>query len=123
MNRVGLKRGDHVVLLIAVAIAVFCCIQIWLPRAEGETVVVTSPAGEKRYALAQDRTVTVQGEQDIVLTVEIVGGRARVRESRCPDQVCVNSGWLSQNGQVAACVPAGVSVRIVGEPVVDGVTA
>ncbi len=123
MNRAGLRRGDHVVLLFAAAIAVFCCIQIWWPRAAGEAVVVLSPVGEQRYALSQERTVTVQGEQNIVLTLEIADGRVRVSASACPDQVCVHSGWLSHNGQVAACVPAGVSVRVVGEPVVDGVTA
>lgn len=119
-----LCRGDWVILAVAALLAGMCCVQIWRPRAAGDTVVVLTPNGEQRYALAQDRIVSVQGNGGIRLTVEIADGRVRVRESECPDKVCVHGGWLSQSGQTTACVPAGVSVRVVGTtPQVDGVTA
>ncbi len=124
MSAVRLRRGDYVVLLLAAVAAIGCCIRIWWPRAVGQTAVVMTPYGEQRYSLSQTETVTVEGNNGTVLSIEIAGGRVRVLDSNCPDQVCVHSGWLSKNGQTAACVPAGVSVRVVGgSQEVDGVTA
>ena len=124
MSELRFRRGDLVVLLLAAVVAVVCCFQIWRPRSAGQTAVIVSPAGEQRYLLSQQTTFTVEGKDDIVLSIEIDGGCVRVAHSDCPDQVCVHSGWLSKNGQTAACVPAGVSVRVVGGiGEVDGVTA
>ena len=48
------------------------------------------------------------------LTVQLAveEGRIRFLSSGCPDKVCVRSGWLSRTGQTAACLPAGVVVRV-----------
>lgn len=124
MSGLRFRSGDFVVLLLAAVVAAVCCFQIWRPRAAGQTAVIVSPAGEQRYLLSQQTTLTVEGKNGIVLSIEIDGGRVRVAHSDCPDQVCVHSGWLSKNGQTAACVPAGVSVRVIGGiSEVDGVTA
>jgi len=50
------------------------------------------------------------------LTVLAEKGRVRVAESDCPDQVCVNSGWLTSAGQSAVCIPnrAVLTVRTAG---------
>ena len=124
MNKLRLRRGDYVVLTIALLAAVLCCVQIWRPRDIGRTAVIVTPAGEQRHSLLQETVFTIKGKDGIVLSVEIHDGCVRVAHSNCPDQVCVHSGWLSQNGQAAACVPAGVSVRVLGgSQEVDGVTA
>lgn len=124
MSGLKFRRGDFVVLLLAAVVSVVCCLQIWRPRPAGQAAVIVSPEGEQRYLLSQQTTFTVEGNDGNVLSIEIDGGRVRVAHSDCPDQVCVHSGWLSKNGQTAACVPAGVSVRVVGGAAeVDGVTA
>jgi hypothetical protein len=41
-------------------------------------------------------------------------GKIRFSKSDCPDQVCVYTGFIEKNGQIAACVPAGVLVRVIG---------
>ncbi len=124
MSGLKLRRGDYVVLLLAAVTATLCCWQIWRPRLAGQTAVIVTPVGEQRYSLSQKMDFAIEGKDGIVLSVEIDGGRVRVAHSGCPDQVCVNSGWLSKNGQTAACVPAGVSVRVIcGSQEVDGVTA
>lgn len=124
MSRMRLRRGDYVVLLMAAVAAIACCLQIWRPRDSGHTAVILTPTEERQYSLSRNTSITVEGNNGIVLVVEIDAGRVRVCKSDCPDQVCVHSGWLSENGQVAACVPAGVSVRVLGgSQKVDGVTA
>lgn len=124
MRAMQLRRGDYMVLLLAAVAAIVCCIRIWWPREAGRTAVIVTPYSEQRYSLSQTTTVTVEGNNGTVLSIEINGGRVRVLDSNCPDHVCVHSGWLSQNGQTAACVPAGVSVRVIGgSQEIDGVTA
>ena len=40
-------------------------------------------------------------------------GRIRFERSDCPDKVCVNSGWHWRSGEIAACLPNGVVLKIV----------
>ena len=86
--------------------------------------MVTTPDGETVLSLDQPAVVSFTGKNGMVLTVEVADGRVRVRESGCPDQICVHSGWLSSTGQSAACVPAGIAVRVrAGSASSDGVDA
>ncbi|MDW7656632.1 MAG: NusG domain II-containing protein [Bacillota bacterium] len=41
-------------------------------------------------------------------------GRIRFAEADCPDKVCVRTGWISRSGQIAACVPGRLIIKIVG---------
>lgn len=40
--------------------------------------------------------------------------KVRFMKSDCPDKVCVQTGFISKSGQIAACIPAKVLVRITG---------
>ncbi len=117
-------RADAAVLIFTAIAAVLCLVWCSFPRSSGAVGVVTSPAGETRYSLSSSAQFVVAGANGIAVTIQIEAGRVRALHSDCPDHVCVRSGWLSQNGQAAVCVPAAVSVRVVGgNTVVDGVTA
>ena len=48
------------------------------------------------------------------LVVEVAGGAVRVRESDCPDQICVLTGWISAPGDMIVCVPYRVVIQVVG---------
>ncbi|HBX24598.1 MAG TPA: NusG domain II-containing protein [Desulfotomaculum sp.] len=48
--------------------------------------------------------------------IEIKNGQVRVKESNCPNKICVNTGWLSKPGQMSVCVPNGLKVIIEGKP-------
>lgn len=47
--------------------------------------------------------------------VEIDKGRARIKEADCPNQVCVRTGWISQPGQIAVCVPNKFNIAVKGK--------
>ncbi len=55
----------------------------------------------------------VTGDSDIENTVEIDGERVRIAQSSCPDQVCVQTGWLSRAGQTSVCLPNKLIVKLV----------
>lgn len=56
--------------------------------------------------------------------VEIAPGRIRILEADCPDQVCVDSGWLSDSAAPIVCLPHKLVIRLVQNPLaaqIDGV--
>lgn len=57
------------------------------------------------------------------MLIEVKEGRIRVRESDCPRQVCVNTGWIQYPGESVVCVPYKVLIEVksAGAPVVDAV--
>ena len=54
-------------------------------------------------------------------TVQVERGRIRVSEADCPDQVCVNRGWISDGTVPIICLPHKLMIEIVGgEGALDG---
>ena len=46
------------------------------------------------------------------LTIEILNYHVRVKESSCPNKVCVKQGFISSMGQQIICVPNGIVIQI-----------
>ena len=49
-------------------------------------------------------------------TVLIEPGRICISEANCPDQVCVNTGWLADSAAPIVCLPHRVVIRIESAP-------
>lgn len=64
--------------------------------------------------------ITVEGNSKVIIEVSSEG--VRFKHSDCPDKLCIHSG-LIVSGQSAACLPAGVSVKVTGnsENAVDAI--
>lgn len=74
--------------------------------------MVTTPAGETVLSLNRPGTYTFAGKNGLTVQLAVEEGRICFLSSGCPDKICVRSGWLSRTGQTAACLPAGVVVRV-----------
>ena len=98
----------------------------WIPGSGAPVAVIEQDGKEVRRveldSIPQPETLVLEGE--ISVTVLLEPGQVSISHSDCPDQICVNTGVLTQPGQSAVCLPARVSVRIVGksESGVDGMT-
>ncbi|MDZ4185735.1 MAG: NusG domain II-containing protein [Desulfuromonadales bacterium] len=55
-------------------------------------------------------------------TVEVAGGRIRMREANCPEQICVKQGWIQAPGSTIVCLPGEIIIHIEGPAPVDAVT-
>ena len=55
---------------------------------------------------------TVNGIENMTFTVK--DNKIAVIYSDCPDKVCVNTGFLSNTGEIAVCLPNKVTVEIIG---------
>ncbi len=120
-----IRRADLILAACVLAAALLLLAGGRLFARPGAAAVVTIPDGETVLPLDRPGTFSFSGKNGLTLIVEVADGRVRVKESGCPDQICVHSGWLTRSGQSAACVPAGVAVRVSadGAPVSGGVDA
>lgn len=62
--------------------------------------------------VTSERSFTVEwtGGGSNLITVQ--PGRIRVTEADCPDQVCVDQGWLSDQAAPIVCMPHRLMIRI-----------
>ena len=45
--------------------------------------------------------------------VEVEAGRIRIAQADCPDQICVNQGWISDSTVPIVCLPHKLMIEIV----------
>lgn len=108
------RWGDAAVILAVLLLAGASFFLLFAGAKPGSQAVITTPEGEITWDLSQDHSWKITGRDGIPVTIEASGGRIRFQTSGCPDQICVHSGWLSRKGQSAACIPAGIAVKITG---------
>lgn len=83
--------------------------------------VTTSLGFEKTYTLRDHINLEIDGKLGKSV-IEISKEGVRFVDSCCPNHLCVKRGWVSKPGDLAACVPNGVVVRVIGMPEYDGIT-
>ena len=68
-------------------------------------------------------TFPVDGENRCWNTVVAEKGRIRVESASCPDQICVNQGWITDDAVPIVCLPNKLVIEISGgEGELDAVT-
>lgn len=82
-------------------------------RPPGSEVVVESVDRLQRCPLDRDQVLYLDGPLGRS-RVEIAGRAARIAASPCPEQRCVLQGWIRRQGELAACVPNHIALRIEG---------
>ncbi|MGI6491017.1 MAG: NusG domain II-containing protein [Pelotomaculum sp.] len=117
-----MKRFNYYLTAALIALALLSSGYIYLTQhnpAGKELTVEIYQDGQlyRQLPLAQNtheelRVTNANGNYNIV---EILDGRVRVKEADCPNQVCVNTGWLHKPGQIAFCAPNKVKVVVTGE--------
>ena len=109
------------VIIITAVLAVCAALGLWLrQRPAAGTVANIYRDGVcirsvDLAAVTEPETFTVTTEHGSN-TVLIEPGRIRIIEADCPDQVCVNTGWLSDSAAPIVCLPHRVVIRIESAP-------
>lgn len=119
---------DAVVAAAVVLLAAACAWLIWRGAGQsGALEAVVSVDGTETFTTPLtdltrvERTVQANG---YTLKIILTDKEVWVEESDCPTQDCVHTGHISRSGQSIVCLPARVTVRLVGgtgEPDVDAV--
>ena len=117
-----MKRGDFLMLLftgvVAGSLFLWTWSTDWIRRsAQADNRLIAKVEREGKTIAEIDlnaltETEYVYFDERIKITVEAEPGRIRFLESECPDQICVNAGWLTREGQIAVCLPAKTVVSL-----------
>ena len=66
---------------------------------------------------------TIEAESKHRNTIEIERGRICVSHADCPDQVCVETGWIEDGSKPIVCLPNRLVIEIKGDGVAADITA
>jgi len=124
-----LKKGDIILIALLLTVAVGTIIGMIVFKSDGaytERIAVIRQGNNvlkeiKLSEIGKSERITVGGNYKNIILIE--NGKIRFEESTCPDKVCVKTGWLANEGDMAVCLPNQVIVKIEGvKSDVDGVT-
>ena len=107
-----------IVLLLTAGIALML-----LPKETGNTVELRID-GELygSYDLNSDRSVKIEKDGALLGEAVIEQGEVYMKSAECQGGDCVKQGGISRKGQCILCLPQGISIYIVGQGELDGVT-
>ncbi len=110
-----LKGGDVVVILLAFALLIVVFVKFWSAReTPGFDAQLITPDGKVQLvSLLEDRELRFQGPLGVTV-LEVRKGRVRFISSPCQGKQCIHAGWLSHNGDFAACLPNRISLAVKG---------
>jgi hypothetical protein len=113
-----MRPGDRLVvgLLLGACGLLFVLLR---PGAPGRKVMVERD-GQVIFTapLDRDRTVALKGPLGTT-RLAIRDGTACIEESPCPRKVCIGMGRIARSGELLACVPNHLLVRVTGGPQED----
>lgn len=114
--RLKLKWGDVLVTITVVVAAVLLYYNFYEENSASKTAVITQNNvildRIRLDQLTEHYTINYSGPYPG--TIEAEHGKIRFSHAQCPDQVCVETGWITRPGEIAVCLPAGVIIKIEG---------
>ena len=104
------SKKTRLLLWLAVAAALAGSL-LWLLRPQaGEPVIATIAVWDRvvqtiDLTRAKDQEFSIREETGRPITFQIKDHAIRFLESDCPDQICVNTGFIQNDLEVACCLP------------------
>lgn len=121
-----IKKADIIILAVCLLAGAALMLAFSLSGGESRQAVIEYRGKTVKVidldSVTEEYVFTVEGDLKVEICVSPQG--IRFLSSPCPDKLCVRFGALNKKGQVAVCMPAGVSIRIRGaeDGGYDGVT-
>lgn len=81
------------------------------PDARARAIVLVAGTEKAELPLEQNAVATFSGAEGPI-TVEVRDGAVAVTRSTCAQHVCVAAGWKHRSGDMIACVPNELLVRV-----------
>ena len=107
-------RGDSVVLGVSLIILIMVFSILWRNEGHGaQAVILVNGQQWARLNLFHNQDYHVPGPLG-ESHIRVQDGKARFINSPCPNKLCVHTGWISQGGENATCLPNQVSLQILG---------
>lgn len=112
-----MKKSTKNTLVLIVLILLIACSMLAIQRLvltkHGSYAVISIDGKEvERLDLDKDQELTVETSYGGYNIVEVKNNKVFVKEADCKNQVCVNTGEISESYDVIACLPHGLTVTI-----------
>ncbi len=109
-----LTAGDRLLLVLALILVATLYVVYWGQSIYGNQAVIAIAGKHWRTIdLYEDGFYEVKGALGIS-QLEVHDGKIRFVSSPCDTKQCIHTGWIQHSGEIVACVPNTVSVRILG---------
>lgn len=109
-----MTRADKFVITLALLFLLYLYVTFWGNSSAGEIVQIRSATnGDLNLPLDQNKRLEIEGALGKSV-IEIKARQVRFIDSPCQGKQCISTGWLNKDGQLAACLPNGITVHIIG---------
>ena len=107
-------QSETVLIAVIVLFSIAAILWNWSGGSEGDQhggMVAVHHKGKllEKVGLEKDTMVVLR---DGRMKVEVKDSKVRVAWSDCPNQICVNTGWIKTAGDIIVCVPNEVLIEI-----------
>ena len=116
-----LKKGDLILLVSVIALtALVFIVSNLLKNGNSSTDKIAEISQNEKIFRTIDLNKVTQPEEFTIIgkyknVVRVEDGRIRFVQATCPDQVCVKTGWLQSNGDIAVCLPNHAIIKLLGK--------
>lgn len=110
-----MSKQDWLIFATVLLLGLVCWLAFSLWGGQNDASATIMQNGEIITTVTLDHyeTLTIPGALG-TSTIEIAPNQIRMLEASCPDHTCVKTGWIHHSGQVIACVPNRIVIRIQG---------
>ncbi len=110
-----MTRADRILIILVVCALPFLYFHLWTADEPARFARIQNGSNAPVIETLQpDRILSVAGMLGDSI-IEISNSRVRFVSSPCIAQLCVHSGWLTDTGEFAACLPNRISLTLVGQ--------
>jgi len=109
----AMTKGDWLIVLALLGSALAGL--AWLAIAPAGTRVVVTSGGQTSFVSGLDKTLSIDLDGPLGKTHLVIDEKgAYVTDSPCPRKICISMGPVRRSGDLLACVPNRVMIRIEG---------
>ncbi|MEA5010941.1 MAG: NusG domain II-containing protein [Angelakisella sp.] len=111
------KRNRWILWGLIIALVLGCLLWMFWPKPQGLQRIASvwvngSTVLEFDLNTTEDDVISLEEYVHHPVSLEVKSGAVRFLESDCPDKICVNTGFLREDGDLASCLPNKVIVTI-----------
>ncbi|MCL2211130.1 MAG: NusG domain II-containing protein [Treponema sp.] len=111
--KLRLKLFDIIIILFVSILTFFSVYKVYIIPQDRLQALIRSRDGEWTFPVEAEETLDISGPLGIT-TVKLGKNKAWIESSPCDNQTCVAAGFITRNGQWAACLPNNVLLMIHG---------
>ena len=107
-----MKKNDKILIIAVLVIGILACL-LFSFRGSGKEVVISQNGVETfRFDLSEENSVVLQYDEKEFNEIVVNDGKVSVIYATCPDQIGVEQGEISQEGETIVCLPHKLVVEI-----------